>query len=654
VASIPIGSLSGAQITYLNSTSSQVQIDPNWKEKQKAAEQALAAAAAEKARLHDASKTTPSPQAPETAPARSSSPATLEEALLAYHWLWGDRHRRIEFHKDGQMTGLTNSTAWVITGPRTARLTRVGKSFEITFDEGFNSFASAEHLGGGRRGAPLDADRGTATGERRDASSPAATAESKTSQPAVGDSEIDWLMLSAALSNSYYLGASPADRLLFNARGYLPEIRDWGGNRQRAIAKSAIGAFGAEGAAALERERSGHNAMGTSMRFLGMLASGLGTQEHEVHWSNGAVTTQSELTLDPGAVMDFGRGQLASLEADIDAAEKMARQRDKLDVLWADAVRPAMLQRVASSAEARLIGISAERMQNHVWLAFSNIGAQPLHNVCIRVVNNLSAQATFQPFYFIPVFSPGQTMFAEQSVAMEIGPPASGPGTKPPDRRLEIEYLCDEGRMSLSRIPTPQGLNIRYAFVNGVVRGGATFVTANGDHFFFNGVTGSSGAMSVNATWAPKGNSSFPVSLSGEWKEDFSKPGQIPYRVLIDLVGPEPPGKKNPLFGSAAPKYRFNWYDGKFSLSMPPMGFETPLFQLQKGVSQLTPMEEALLNSKRKVVASYPDVAKAGSKFNLEFIALVKKWQQERPENFRDPAWPLNVAKEVDESLNAK
>jgi hypothetical protein len=79
--------------------------------------------------------------------ATDESPRTLEEALTAYEWKWGKGRKITIFHPNGEMTGLVNKTQWKVTGPRTIQMTRVGRTFEVTFDEAFSEYNSPEATG---------------------------------------------------------------------------------------------------------------------------------------------------------------------------------------------------------------------------------------------------------------------------------------------------------------------------------------------------------------------------------------------------------------------------------------------------------------------------------------------------------------------------
>jgi hypothetical protein len=52
-------------------------------------------------------------------------------------------------------------------------------------------------------------------------------------------------------------------------------------------------------------------------------------------------------------------------------------------------------------------------------------------------------------------------------------------------------------------------------------------------------------------------------------------------------------------------------------------------------------------DAQREAVRRYPQLGVAGSPFNVQFIALFKRYQQERPALFRDSSWPLQIAEAV-------
>ncbi len=89
---------------------------------------------------------------------KQPKPRNLEEALLNYQWAWGVYNKPTIFHANGEMTGLVNKTFWRITGPRTVALTRVGKTFAITFDDDFTRYESP--VVDGHRTAPLSINAG--------------------------------------------------------------------------------------------------------------------------------------------------------------------------------------------------------------------------------------------------------------------------------------------------------------------------------------------------------------------------------------------------------------------------------------------------------------------------------------------------------------
>lgn len=57
-----------------------------------------------------------------------------------------------------------------------------------------------------------------------------------------------------------------------------------------------------------------------------------------------------------------------------------------------------------------------------------------------------------------------------------------------------------------------------------------------------------------------------------------------------------------------------------------------------------------VVSSEQMAVRLYPALGVAGSTFNKRFLALHKKYRTERPAYFRDPDWPMTLAREVAES----
>jgi hypothetical protein len=65
----------------------------------------------------------------------------------------------------------------------------------------------------------------------------------------------------------------------------------------------------------------------------------------------------------------------------------------------------------------------------------------------------------------------------------------------------------------------------------------------------------------------------------------------------------------------------------------------------QTKAAQTTPNYTAA-TAQQEAIRRYPDLGVAGSKLNTEFVARHKRYQQERPDYFRDPSWPLRLAEE--------
>jgi len=54
-----------------------------------------------------------------------------------------------------------------------------------------------------------------------------------------------------------------------------------------------------------------------------------------------------------------------------------------------------------------------------------------------------------------------------------------------------------------------------------------------------------------------------------------------------------------------------------------------------------------------EAIQKYPELGKAGSAFNVEFVSRVERYRKEKPEFFTNAAWPLTLADEVGESAKA-
>lgn len=87
--------------------------------------------------------------------------------------------------------------------------------------------------------------------------------------------ELNWIILSEALSDPYYYGSMRSDRLCYAAQMRLADIRDHGGMEQIPVAKAALDLLGKEAEAAMERDQSGLSRAGNNARMLTMFATGL-------------------------------------------------------------------------------------------------------------------------------------------------------------------------------------------------------------------------------------------------------------------------------------------------------------------------------------------------------------------------------------------
>lgn len=55
--------------------------------------------------------------------------------------------------------------------------------------------------------------------------------------------------------------------------------------------------------------------------------------------------------------------------------------------------------------------------------------------------------------------------------------------------------------------------------------------------------------------------------------------------------------------------------------------------------------------AQQEAVRRYPEIGRAGSPLNREFVARHKRIQQEHPEALQDPSWPLRIAEESAKAL---
>ena len=58
--------------------------------------------------------------------------------------------------------------------------------------------------------------------------------------------------------------------------------------------------------------------------------------------------------------------------------------------------------------------------------------------------------------------------------------------------------------------------------------------------------------------------------------------------------------------------------------------------------------------AQREAVRRYPALGVAGSALNTMFVARYKLYQQQRPEYFRDPSWPIRLAEELNSTPQSK
>lgn len=59
------------------------------------------------------------------------------------------------------------------------------------------------------------------------------------------------------------------------------------------------------------------------------------------------------------------------------------------------------------------------------------------------------------------------------------------------------------------------------------------------------------------------------------------------------------------------------------------------------------PYMEAVLASQKAAVAKYPDLGRAGTRFNARYVAAYHRLQADEPFYFSNPEWPMRLADEI-------
>ena len=78
-------------------------------------------------------------------------------------------------------------------------------------------------------------------------------------------------------------------------------------------------------------------------------------------------------------------------------------------------------------------------------------------------------------------------------------------------------------------------------------------------------------------------------------------------------------------------------------------------WQLRHPASPTPAVQPATVEAaQQEAVRRYPALGVAGSRFNVEFLARHQRYQKERPEFLRDPAWPLRLAEEIARTVPAQ
>jgi hypothetical protein len=146
----------------------------------------------------------------------------------------------------------------------------------------------------------------------------------------------------------------------------------------------------------------------------------------------------------------------------------------------------------------------------------------------------------------------------------------------------------------------------------------------------------------------------------------FSDPHRLlliaaPIAAVLDLLYRGRTGRWFHPRGGGALFFVPIWCFGLLALPATAAMFLGPVGQLSKGTRSLAglPSLSTFLpapsapnritseaDGRREAVREYPSLAVANSPLNLEFVRRYRQYQHDRPEYFRNPAWPLSLAQE--------
>ena len=74
----------------------------------------------------------------------------------------------------------------------------------------------------------------------------------------------------------------------------------------------------------------------------------------------------------------------------------------------------------------------------------------------------------------------------------------------------------------------------------------------------------------------------------------------------------------------------------------------------QKSATLAAPQFATTAEAQNEAIRLYPALGVAGSDFNRAFLTRHKQYQKMRPDYFRDPAWPIALAREVAATTTSK
>lgn len=84
-----------------------------------------------------------------------------------------------------------------------------------------------------------------------------------------------------------------------------------------------------------------------------------------------------------------------------------------------------------------------------------------------------------------------------------------------------------------------------------------------------------------------------------------------------------------------------------YNINCPTLVLDSPILVIHSPPTTPHPSAQfTSADSQREAIRRFPQLGVAGSPLNQDFVARYKRYQRERPEQLRDPSWPLRLAEE--------